>query len=220
MANKSYRCQCKNSTNQKTCLNKSRNIFTFNKKRYCFIHANRYFAKYANTIKAGFIGYKVRKKLQNIYYKLPDELQCKIAYYMNEEFYNSKQLKIMRIIVNNKLSEFITKHNLGFKNIDWSNWHLFTNLHDNYTHITNTHNTIVYNFRIFSKYRILVDFDVYDSFTRLHTWLKKNIDSIIHNKIELSNNKNTNKINAANLDILYNITDYHINNDTGDSSSC
>lgn len=79
---KAQRCQCKNITNNKICLHKSKNLFIINNKKYCTFHMNYYHNKYAITIQSIYRGYKKRKYLNNIYNKLPDDLQNHILYFI------------------------------------------------------------------------------------------------------------------------------------------
>lgn len=47
-------------------------------------------------------GYYVRKKLSNIFYKLPDDLQKYIIYYINIDIYYKKYIKNLNSVIENK----------------------------------------------------------------------------------------------------------------------
>jgi hypothetical protein len=62
--------------------------------------------KYALLIQKVWKGKKTRGKLTNIYYKLPDDLQRKIAFYIRESYLLEKHhYKIIRNIITNKVDE-------------------------------------------------------------------------------------------------------------------
>ena len=78
----SKRCSCYAVTTGKKCKNKF-SVIICNKK-YCTLHAHITFDKSAAIIQKGFQGWKVRQKMKNIFYPLPDELQRKIIFHMRE----------------------------------------------------------------------------------------------------------------------------------------
>ena len=100
----SKRCSCRASS---TCLICKKSFsFIINKKRYCTIHAKMEYNKYALLIQKVWKGKKTRGKLTNIYYKLPDDLQRKIAFYIRESYLLEKHhYKIIRNIITNKVDE-------------------------------------------------------------------------------------------------------------------
>lgn len=85
------RCQCRNITNGKICLNKSKNLFIIYNKKCCTFHANYYYNKYATKIQTCYKGYKKRIYLNNIYIKLPRDVQNLILYFVRYDFYTQKK---------------------------------------------------------------------------------------------------------------------------------
>ena len=111
--NKKKRCQCINLTTNLVCKNKSTNINIFNKKRYCTFHYNFYKNYFVTIIQKLYKGYKTRRVYNNIFIKLPYDLQGKIVNYMREKYYYQKYLKT----INNIVSKKISNQNLYFLDI-------------------------------------------------------------------------------------------------------
>ena len=83
------RCSCMAISTNRRCKLSGKG-FNIQNKNYCYTHATMLFAKSANIIKKVFVGFLVRKKLKNIFYLLPHDLQRKIIGY-NREPYLLKQ---------------------------------------------------------------------------------------------------------------------------------
>ncbi len=79
------RCSCIATTTNRKC--KLSYKFIIQDKKYCFIHANMLFSKSAIIIQKCFEGFRVRKKLKNIFIPLPDDIQLKIIWYIRETHY-------------------------------------------------------------------------------------------------------------------------------------
>jgi len=102
----SKRCNCRATSTSLICRNKM--SFLINNKKYCYIHANKIFNKYALYIQTIWYGRKIRNKLQNIYCKLPDELQYKILFYVRESHLIEKHHhSVIRNILSNKIDKSI-----------------------------------------------------------------------------------------------------------------
>ena len=71
-------------------------------KKYCYKHFLLNYNRHAIIIQKAYIGYRTRKKLKNIYLKLPNDLQSKILSYLNGELYYKKYCKTLQSIINNK----------------------------------------------------------------------------------------------------------------------
>ena len=56
---------------RKICLHKSNDNFIINNKRSCTLHMKYYNNIYATKIQSYYRAFKIRKKLNNIYIKLP-----------------------------------------------------------------------------------------------------------------------------------------------------
>jgi hypothetical protein len=96
--------------NYKNCINKS--IFS----KYCIKHYNIFYNKYAVIIQKNYLRYKNNKKLKNIYCKLPDDLQNRVKFFINQgHFYKQYKYKINKII-NTKIIKyfFYKKFDINF----------------------------------------------------------------------------------------------------------
>ena len=110
-----YNRKCRNTY----CSSINLNTKKCNKFNYCFIHINKLYKNYVNTIIRHFRGYYIRKKIY--YYKLlPCDVQYKIIYKMRENFYIDHYNCSISKILYNKVKSFnkeikdstITKENL------------------------------------------------------------------------------------------------------------
>lgn len=96
--------------NYRNCINKS--IFS----KYCIKHYNIFYNKYAVIIQKNYLRYKNNKKLKNIYCKLPDDLQNRVKFFINQShFYKQYKYKINKII-NTKIIKyfFYKKFDINF----------------------------------------------------------------------------------------------------------
>jgi hypothetical protein len=102
-----YNCVC----NYKKCLRES--IY----KKYCKKHYLYFFNKYALIIQKNYKKYITNRKLKNIFYKLPNDLQKHIIYFMNIDIYYQKyKNKINSILVKRFQPYFFYKnYNIKFK---------------------------------------------------------------------------------------------------------
>lgn len=105
--NKIYKCKCQNITNNKICKNKMKNPFYINNKPICKFHYSYYYEKYVLIIQKHYKSYKQRKIINNIYKNLPCDIQNKILYYVNEDYYYKKYLKTITNIVEKKIINVI-----------------------------------------------------------------------------------------------------------------
>lgn len=90
--------KCKNSTFIK---NKNGNL--------CYNHARLMYNQNIILIQKIFRGYKCRKYLKNIFYKLPNDLQYKILLYINKHHYQERYYKTLHKIIlkkSNKLHSY------------------------------------------------------------------------------------------------------------------
>lgn len=101
MTLKNLRCQA-NTLSNKVC--KHRYKFIYGNKCFCTMHANIELKKYIIILQKIWRGYKMRCYLENIYFKLPDDLQHKIIEYIKEDNkifnWNKSVMKIYYINVN------------------------------------------------------------------------------------------------------------------------
>lgn len=100
---KKIRCECKNIINNSTCKNKFYEINIINNKKFCTFHYKYYTNYYATIIQKNYRSFKCRKTINNIYIKLPIDLQNKIINYIREKYYHEKYIKTLENIVLKKL---------------------------------------------------------------------------------------------------------------------
>jgi len=117
-------------------------IFLFNNKNYCINHSKLYFNNHITIIQKIYRGYKKRKYLHTVFYKLPSDLQkyiltfiiknnannnikkyiTKISYKINS-IQNIENYEINLKELNIILSSFILYHN--YININWKKYYIF-----------------------------------------------------------------------------------------------
>jgi len=127
------------STNRKCKLPYS---FMICNKKFCHIHAHIIFDKSAVIIQKCFIGWKLRQKMNNIFLKLPDDLQRKIMWYNREPYYLEKyHYKPIRNILN-------ARYNQLSKDPYWKHetWSISFNIATTY------YNQIISVYKLFNKY--------------------------------------------------------------------
>lgn len=163
---KIQRCQCKNITNNKICLNKSKNLFIINNKKYCTFHMNYYHNNYAITIQSIYRGYKKRKYLNNIYNKLPYDLQNHILYFIKRDFYIEKLNNKLDLIVNNKINNYIIDFNNKL-NIDINVPFSLLN------YLSNNQKEVIHIYKLFVKYQSILTQKLF-----LHNQLHKNLHKL------------------------------------------
>ena len=149
------RCQCKNKNN-KVCMLKQYKLFIYNNKRVCTLHFKILFEKYIITIQKIYRSYKSRKKLNYFYIRLPDDIQYKIKYFINEEFHIKKFNNNLKKVVNNKIKNFVNKY---FNLLDDKSSNYPINNIDKY--LIEKY-SIIENYRIFYKYNSLISIHIKD----------------------------------------------------------
>ena len=146
---RSRRCQFINITNQKRCKNKFRLTSSntilhkdnINSRYLCLGHMNytsllQKHNCYAKIIQRIYRGYRARKALNNIYKKLPDDIQSYIVHkYFREDFYNKKFIRNLSLVINEKiykklasLSDQITSNRDHFLEFVLKNEDIFINV--------------------------------------------------------------------------------------------
>lgn len=76
-------------------------------KPICKFHSSYYYEKYVLIIQKHYKGYKQRKLINNIYKRLPSDIQNKILYYVKEDYYYKQYLKTISNIVEKKIINVI-----------------------------------------------------------------------------------------------------------------
>lgn len=88
------------------------NHIYINENSYCLNHAMLLYNRYAVLIQSHYRGYKARRKLTNIFYNLPTDLQHIIIGYISEAHYIQKYTKTIQNIIEKKNYDF---HNFYFQ---------------------------------------------------------------------------------------------------------
>jgi len=147
------RCTIINTTNNLVCKNKSSIDYFIFKKKCCAYHYNLYGYKYATIIQSVYRGIKGRKWLNNIYKKVPDDVQNIIKYYINEELYIKKYLKTLTKIVVQKIHNFTFNMDLATYNLSE---YIFEANHNKLIEFSNyvfeNNNLILKNWNLYFKY--------------------------------------------------------------------
>lgn len=94
---------------------KNKKIFFIKNNYYCKNHCTFIFNKNIIKIQKIYRGYYIRKKLKKIYYKLPEDLQKKILFFVNENIYIKKYNNVIRKIINKKTYNIILHFKLKNK---------------------------------------------------------------------------------------------------------
>lgn len=97
----SKRCSCWAPTTGKICRNKY--TIQIANSRYCTLHANITFGKMATHIQKWCRGKIMRRKLNNLFRNLPEDLQRRIIFYMREpELLKKHHYDVISKIIHNK----------------------------------------------------------------------------------------------------------------------
>lgn len=86
-------------------------IIIIKNKYICLKHFNMNYKKYLLKIQKIYKGYIVRKKLKNIFYILPRDIQNKILYYIRLPIYYKRYYKKIEKIIYNKCYYFLNINN-------------------------------------------------------------------------------------------------------------
>lgn len=195
------RCKCRNITNNKVCKRKAYKLYSINNIIMCNLHYKYYFGKYVIIIQKYYRGYKNRKTLNNIYKKLPYDMQYIISKFIREEHYYNNYKKVLNNIIFKKINIIISSLNYNY-NIDLNV--PFTYLH----YINNNYKSIEHAYKLYSKYKSILYDKKYINFDLLIE--KEKLDKIINlyefkiYNIETENMYNNARILYYNIDyILY-----------------
>lgn len=138
----SKRCSCFAITTNRIC--KKKFLFVIQGKKCCSIHAKYEFNKYAIYIQKCWKGYRLRYIVQNVYVKLPSEIQKKIMFYVRE---------------NDLIKKY--HHDVISRILDTKCYYLnLINILDifyipNIDHYENL-NKVIYLYKLYTKYSIIV----------------------------------------------------------------
>lgn len=146
--NKPTRCKCKNKNN-KTCLNKQFKLYNLDNTYMCWLHYNYYCENYATLIQAYYKAYKQRRLINNIYEKLPDDLQRKIVFHIRENYYHNKYLKTIEVIMINKFKKFNDNIYIAYEGDKLQSFKYFE-------YVVKNRDYIIYIYKLYSKYSQLL----------------------------------------------------------------
>ena len=151
------RCQFKNLTNNNICKNKSTCVYYIFDKRCCKYHYSYYGKKYAIYIQRIYRGYKSRKYLNNVYNRLPDDLQNIVKFYINQDMNYKKYVKKIWNIVVLKMLRFICHMK---EKTNMYNTYVFQLSRDDLSEFENfiyeERDNILYNFNLYFKYETVL----------------------------------------------------------------
>lgn len=169
------RCQFINKTNGLVCKNKS-SVFLTNK-RCCGFHYKYYMNDYVIIIQKYYRAYKNKKVLNNIYLKLPDDLQRKIVFHMREEYNYNKYKKAIINIIDNRLK--ISKNDIE----KYFSYRFDDDRLINYLLNEENRKLLLINVNLYKKYSKLLNirnFDINSIKHRIQTKLKDYENNIIN----------------------------------------
>ena len=164
----SKRCSCFAVTTGLKCKLKTKNKYC--NKYVCHVHAAILFNYSILYIQKMYIGYRTRRKLKNIFVKLPNDLQNIVLWYMREPIYIKRYYNVIRKILGKKIINITISENSYdyYRNIS----NVYT-LYTKYINITSIlYNDMLYRLQIsfLNKFRIFIqertqidDLQLYDS---------------------------------------------------------
>ena len=114
------------------------------------MHLKYYHDKEATIIQKCYKGYRVRKMINDIYKRLPDDIQRKIIYFIREDYYYNNYKKVLKDTIESKIENFNKISNA------WS----ITDGDNFYIHISENINYLMYIYNLYEKYYTLLSFDI------------------------------------------------------------
>lgn len=151
---KSKRCKFRNVTNNNICKNRIKFPYFINDKICCIIHYKYYTECYVITIQSYYRSYKQRKLINNVYKKLPDDIQMKIIINVRRDFYYKKYVNTIRNIVCKKIYASSLPVFLEYlKNLDTCEPSIINNT---IFYLSNNHQTIISDYKLYIKYYSII----------------------------------------------------------------
>ena len=157
---------------------KCKSYYNIQNKNFCYFHFTIQFSNMLLKIQSNYRRYYINKKLNNIYFKLPPEIQKKILFHVRENSLIEKHHhKVIRNILYNKVNESELKmyYNFNFmlsllESVDETNNKLkkliyIYNLYDKYKLIAPQEKVkilLLYRWGIFDIIEILLQYNIYD----------------------------------------------------------
>ena len=151
---KSKRCKFRNVTNNNICKNRIKFPYFINDKICCVIHYKYYRESYVITIQTYYRSYRKRKIINNVYRKLPDDIQRKIIVNVRKDFYYKKYLNTIRKIICKKIYTSSLPIFLEYlKNLDTREPSIINNT---IFYLSNNHQTIINDYKLYIKYYSII----------------------------------------------------------------
>ena len=171
------------------CKN-NKNLYLYKNKYYCINHSKLFFNNYVIIIQKIYKGYRTRKKLKNLYYNLPSDIQNIIIYYINLPIYYRKYYNSLGKLIYNNTNKFVMyKHYNEKINIDY----------------------IIKSYKLYNKYNCILNIN---NLKILFTYAEE-IKHILHNifYMEINNISDFNNFMYTNNDLENIILKQQINID-------
>lgn len=147
---KSKRCKFRNVTNNNICRNRIKSPYYINNKICCLVHYKYHTESYVITIQSYYRGYRKRKIINNVYRKLPDDIQRKILIDVRRDFYYKKYVNTIRKIVCKKIYASSLPVFLKYlRNLDTREPTIINNT---IFYLSNNHETIINDYKLYIKY--------------------------------------------------------------------
>jgi hypothetical protein len=144
---RSYRCSVYNSSRNNVCKRKMKSPKKIHNKNLCAMHYKLACTKTAIVIQKNYKGHRIREKINNIYKKLPCELQYRILFYIKQDHYYNMYLKTIGRIAENKIVNGL--------NLVSNNLYVIlspTYLDNLHTYLTNNKEDLLHILNMFLKY--------------------------------------------------------------------
>ena len=127
----SKRCSCFASTTGLKCRLKTQNKYC--NKYICHIHAIILFTNSVLYIQKIYIGNKTRRKLKNIFVKLPTDLQNMVLWHMRRPLYIKRYHKVISNILDAKINQYIFITNITLVENSYDYYRNISNIYTLYT---------------------------------------------------------------------------------------
>ena len=105
--------------------------------------------KNATLIQSYYKSYYIQKKMNNIYKKLPIDIQKHVLYFIRQDYYIEKLNKKLNLIISNKINNYIIDFNDRLNNDYKIPFTLIT-------HINSNEKNIIHIYKLFIKYKTIL----------------------------------------------------------------
>ena len=151
---KSKRCKFRNVTNNNICRNRIKFPYYINNKICCLVHYKYHTECHVITIQSYYRGYKKRKIINNVYRKLPDDIQRKILINVRRDFYYKKYVNTIRKNACKKIYASSLPVFLKYlRNLDTREPSIINNT---IFYLSNNHETIINDYKLYIKYYSII----------------------------------------------------------------